>query len=385
MAPNALEAGWILVFPEIIGSVTALFFNGICVLLTLLACYFLRCQRPSGYRVLICAMAVLCVFGLAQMIEQVVFTAILLRLMRSAGVVEASAGEHIYTLIQHEVLVKSRWDSILSLINTFVVELYFIYRCYAVWSQSRYKGLVIGLPLLLLLFSTIFGITMSATIPILTKTDSLVAAFTLFATNFLLTALTAGRIWCARRNLQVIGGTTLVRRCNTAITMLLEPGVLYIFGFLVYALAICLGDPATTSKIAVLPALIGASKQVMNTIPALVIVRVSLARSVDTNSTAGDLKQASTGFYGTRSAFASGLSRVTLPASCAPSPRAASSNVLCLSSGPVISLTLPTGRDSRSDHDSDPVCFASAEGSCSSAVDCAPGPLSFSDPSRGQV
>ncbi|KAJ7818526.1 hypothetical protein B0H14DRAFT_3473760 [Mycena olivaceomarginata] len=338
MAPNALEAGWILVFPEIIGSVTALFFNGICVLLTLLACYFLRCQRPSGYRVLICAMAVLCVFGLAQMIEQVVFTAILLRLMRSAGVVEASAGEHIYTLIQHEVLVKSRWDSILSLINTFVVELYFIYRCYAVWSQSRYKGLVIGLPLLLLLFSTIFGITMSATIPILTKTDSLVAAFTLFATNFLLTALTAGRIWCARRNLQVIGGTTLVRRCNTAITMLCD-----LYSNLVYSTSsgfwsthwpYALGTPATTSKIAVLPALIGASKQVMNTIPALVIVRVSLARSVDTNSTAGDLKQASTGFYGTRSAFASGLSRVTLPASCAPSPRAASSNVLCLSSGP---------------------------------------------------
>ncbi|KAJ7816120.1 hypothetical protein B0H13DRAFT_2380593 [Mycena leptocephala] len=275
MASVAFESDWAAVLPQIIQSASSLFLN--------------------GRSVLICAMTVAFILGTLQMIYQVVFTAMLLKLLHSAGTVEtASAQQDIQASIVQILRIKSAWDGILILINNFAADSLFIYRCYVIWGKSGHQRQVIGPPLLLL-FSTIFGVTtlsLNISQPANSEIDSIIVVFvSLFTTNLLLTGLTAGRIWWTRHHLKVVGESKLVRRYNTAIAMLFESSALYLVLLLAFLLIQILGGPAAFDS----PALsfLGGARPLItlqNIIPALIIVRVSLARSVDTDSTAGDLK-----------------------------------------------------------------------------------------------
>jgi hypothetical protein len=67
-------------------------------------------------------MTVACILGTLQMIYQVVFTAMLLKLLHSAGTVEtASAQQDIQASIVQILRIKSAWDGILILINKYTV------------------------------------------------------------------------------------------------------------------------------------------------------------------------------------------------------------------------------------------------------------------------
>ncbi|KAJ7928137.1 hypothetical protein B0H13DRAFT_2551165 [Mycena leptocephala] len=274
----SLQTEWALVVTNIIESASSLFFNGICILLAMQASYFLKRRGSAGRGVLICAMMLACVFGIVQMIHQVVFTAMFVQLLHSAETVDAIGTlQDIQVAFQHLRQVKGPWHDIIILANNFAADGFFIYRCYVIWSGSPYKRRVIGVPLLLLLSTTIYGITIASLFlanvslaPFFLDTNIVVVSICLVMTNLLLTGLTAGRIWWTRRHLQVIGEPKLVHRYKTAIKMLFESSLLYF-------------SP-------VIALFIGASPQLMNIMPALVIVRVSLARSVDADPTAGNLK-----------------------------------------------------------------------------------------------
>ncbi|KAF8171902.1 hypothetical protein K438DRAFT_1851816, partial [Mycena galopus ATCC 62051] len=88
MTSTVFDDEWTMVLSEIIQSATSLFLNGICILLAVQACYFLRRRGSSGSGVLICAMILFCGLAIAQMIHQVVVTAMLLRLHHSAWTIE---------------------------------------------------------------------------------------------------------------------------------------------------------------------------------------------------------------------------------------------------------------------------------------------------------
>ncbi|KAJ7928135.1 hypothetical protein B0H13DRAFT_2311996 [Mycena leptocephala] len=126
----------------------------------------------------------------------------------------------------------------------------------------------------------------------------IVVSVGLAITNLLLTGLTAGRIWWTRRHLQVISEPKLVHRYKTAIKLLFESSLLYFVIFLVYLLIDILGSPATIES-PVVALFVGASPQLMNIVPALVIVRVSLARSVDADPTADSFKPLTSAFQKT--------------------------------------------------------------------------------------
>ncbi|KAJ7134856.1 hypothetical protein C8R44DRAFT_771648 [Mycena epipterygia] len=81
----------------------------------------------------------------------------------------------------------------------------------------------------------------------------------------------------------------LIQRYNTAITILLESSALYLMIIIIFVIAQAAGGIAALESPAI-SLLSAATGQVMNIIPALVIVRVSLARSVDVDPTAGNLK-----------------------------------------------------------------------------------------------
>jgi hypothetical protein len=67
-------------------------------------------------------MTVAFILGTSQMIYQVVFTAMLLKLLHSAGTVEtASAQQDVQASIVQILRIKSAWDGILILINKYTV------------------------------------------------------------------------------------------------------------------------------------------------------------------------------------------------------------------------------------------------------------------------
>ncbi|KAJ7689115.1 hypothetical protein B0H17DRAFT_1331864 [Mycena rosella] len=257
---------WAIVYPEIIQSASSLFLNGICVLLGV---YFLGRKGLSGRRVFVCAIVVLCILAIAQMIHQVVITALMLRAVSSpAGVQE------IQSTIQHLAQVKGVSGNFLILINNFGAD----------GLLSRYKRWVVSLPLILLLFTTIFG-CVTRTLPeeindFHSDIVNAVVGLGLIITNILLTGLTAGRIWWTRHTLRVLGQPKRLQRHNTAIAMLLESGALYFAVILTFLVAQLVGGSRAFES-AGLAVLCGASAQLMNIAPALIVVRVGLARCVD--------------------------------------------------------------------------------------------------------
>ncbi|KAJ6462005.1 hypothetical protein C8R47DRAFT_1158719 [Mycena vitilis] len=289
---------WAIVLSNLLMSASSLFFNGICIMLAVQACYFLMRRAFPGRNILICTTMAACTLGMVQMIHQVVFTARFLRLLQSAEADETLAQADVLASIQHLQQVKDVWDTVLLIINNTAADSLFIYRCYVIWRGFPQRRWVVGAPVFLLLFTTAFGTATTLFPP--TKgtlgpldvpyhqSDALVVILSVIATNALLTGLSAGRIWWTRHHLRVIGETKLVHRCNTAIAMLLESSALYliiVFAFLVSQIiggSTVFGSPE-------LSILCGASLQLMNIIPALIIVRVSLARCVDTDATAGRL------------------------------------------------------------------------------------------------
>jgi hypothetical protein len=91
---------------------------GICILLAMQACYFLTRRAASGRGVLICAMIVACSFAILQMSYQVVFTAMFVRLLRSAEIAETiSDWERLQGSFQHLSQVKGQWDNIIIILN----------------------------------------------------------------------------------------------------------------------------------------------------------------------------------------------------------------------------------------------------------------------------
>ncbi|KAF8132170.1 hypothetical protein K438DRAFT_829830 [Mycena galopus ATCC 62051] len=252
--------------------------TGICILLAIQAYYFLRRRGSSGCGVLICAMILFCGLAIAQMIHQVVVTAMLLRLHHSAWTIETvSERQRLQATFQRLSEVK---------------EHLFVYRCCVIWgdSEARYKRWVIFLSLLLVLFTTILGIV-TVLLSWNPTASFIVVELGMIAANLFLTGLTAGRIWRTRRRLRIIDKTELIHRHNTAITLLLESSALYFaLMFTFFVIEMCGGPQAALLESPAISVFTGASAQFMNILPALLIVRVCLARSIDVDPTAGDLK-----------------------------------------------------------------------------------------------
>ncbi|KAJ7451547.1 hypothetical protein FB451DRAFT_1283554 [Mycena latifolia] len=262
---------------------------GFSILLAVLALYFLSRRRTPGRRVFICAIIVMCVFGIAQMIHRVAITALMLRVYSS--VADRPADQKNQSFNQHLADIS---EDFLLLTNNFATDTLLTYRCYVIWGQSRYKRWVAGPPLILLIFTTIFGCVVTA----LTMSsgdlgvslfhnigNTVVVGLGMIITNLLLTGLTAGRIWWTRRHLRVIGQPTLLQRYDTAIAMLLESGALYFAVVIVFLVALLVGGSGVFEAPG-FAALSAATAQLGNIIPALIIVRVSLKRSVDVDPTA---------------------------------------------------------------------------------------------------
>ncbi|KAJ7625331.1 hypothetical protein DFH06DRAFT_1229172 [Mycena polygramma] len=303
MTSTSLADSWAIVLHNLHMSASVLFFNGICIMLAVQACYFLIGRVFPGRNILICTSITACALAIVQMIYQIVFTATFLRLLQSAEVGERiTAQEEILSSIRHLEGVKDIWDTVLLIITNATADGLLIYRCYGIWRGSVYRRWVTGALIFLLLLATAFGtatlafaLTVGALDPVAVffRRNAFVGNLVgMVATNTLLTGLSAGRIWWTRHHLRVIGEARLVHRSNTAIAMLLESSALYLIIVLTVILSLIIGGFTVFDSPAI-SVLRGASLQLMDIIPALIIVRASLARCVDTDPESLGLKAVS--------------------------------------------------------------------------------------------
>ncbi|KAF7350785.1 hypothetical protein MSAN_01639700 [Mycena sanguinolenta] len=152
-------------------------------------------------------------------------------------------------------------DSIYGVTNI-IADALVIYRCYIVWDRNIY---VIILPLLMLAVTSVFGVDI--------KLPANPYFSLSLATNVLVTALTAGRIWwiCRQCRLYSRFRTAQQRRCMSAIGIIVESGALYSGTVLAYLIL------GTIPKVSIVQEPIyEMMAQIMGIAPTLIIVRVGL-------------------------------------------------------------------------------------------------------------
>ncbi|KAJ6478200.1 hypothetical protein C8R45DRAFT_1006760 [Mycena sanguinolenta] len=151
-------------------------------------------------------------------------------------------------------------------LNNSIADGLVIYRCFVIWER---KWRVIIVPIIMLIISTIYGL------------DFTLSPYPFFgltlATNVLVTALTAGRIWWICRQSRAYLNTSEQRRYTSSVTILVESGVLYSVALLTYLIVISIPNLINTLGEPILQML----TQVMGIAPTLIIVRVGLGASVE--------------------------------------------------------------------------------------------------------
>ncbi|KAF8994031.1 hypothetical protein BDQ17DRAFT_1367415 [Cyathus striatus] len=110
--------------------------------------------------------------------------------------------------------------------NNFIADLLLLYRCYVVWNRRK---IAVLLSSLLLIADTVWGWVGEGT-PIFSLTARFAPVFywTVFATNVLMTAATAGRIyWLSRAVSPMLKYGGGIRRYQVATTILVESAIIY--------------------------------------------------------------------------------------------------------------------------------------------------------------
>ncbi|KAJ7890203.1 hypothetical protein B0H14DRAFT_3429265 [Mycena olivaceomarginata] len=248
----------------------ALFFNGICLLLFVWAIFFLQKTKSWTSRMFLGLSVILVLFALAQAALDVASPVIFLRLTQTVP-----DGSPEQAVLYHTYLRLFLTRAALTAVNNAIADCLFLYRCAAIWGSSPYYRLVIAVPAVLVLlpsvykpmgFWAIFGLTTNTPIPF---------SFAL-GTNFLLLALTAGRIWNKSRQVKIVLGIEAGHRYDRILEILSESSLLYVIVFLVYLIMSGAHPVSPITGIAW-----GALGQVVNIVPMMIMVRVGMIRSSD--------------------------------------------------------------------------------------------------------
>ncbi|KAJ7288085.1 hypothetical protein C8J57DRAFT_1494405 [Mycena rebaudengoi] len=287
------EAAWTLALSEVIKSGVALFFTGICILLAVIAVYFLRRRGAPGHHAFSCALGVMCLLAIGQTVLHIFSAVWVLRIAYSAA--HGKTADPVQRL-DYLVRVNDRIfpiENTLFWINNFVADSVFVR--FLSSNFIRFKIKIITVPVVLLLVTTVLGLVKAYSAG--TRTESIVspigAGFAI-VTNMVLTGLTAGRIWWTRRYLRIVDKTAFVKRYNTAATMIIESGAAYLFfAILVVIAASVLESSSSPINQWWCGSVSAACGQLMNFIPMLVIVRISLGHSVEVETADRELAQVS--------------------------------------------------------------------------------------------
>ncbi|KAJ7319347.1 hypothetical protein DFH08DRAFT_390918 [Mycena albidolilacea] len=160
-------------------------------------------------------------------------------------------------------------DNMIYVANSGIADGLFIYRCYIIWNRNIY---VVILPIIMLVITVVFGVDQALPLaPFFGIT---------LATTVLVAALTAGRIWWIGRQTRAHLKPDVQRRYSNSISVIVESGVIYSVGLLAYLI---LG--AIPSTLVAQDPTVDMLAQLVGIVPTLVIVRVGLGLSLQSEST----------------------------------------------------------------------------------------------------
>ncbi|KAJ7744103.1 hypothetical protein B0H16DRAFT_994150 [Mycena metata] len=252
-----------------------LLFYAIYLNFFVLGIWVLGRRKVAKREVLLVQMWVLTAFGTTQVVLCLVETATLLRIVEES--VEQGSSLNVLKLGSSSERLQTAQHFTFA-VNTLAAHCLFVYRCYVVWG-SQWKVAI--LPSLLAVGSFVSICAIPAprlgTSPpqAIQRVPYIVAA----ATNLILVALTAGRIWWIRSDaVYVCADSTVVNQYNTAIAMILESGVLH--GIIATLLAITYPLAHIYPKGLSFWAIQALAMHFINIAPCLVIVRVGFGHDI---------------------------------------------------------------------------------------------------------
>ncbi|KAJ7847508.1 hypothetical protein B0H14DRAFT_2770128 [Mycena olivaceomarginata] len=223
----------------------------ICLLLFVWAIFFLQKTKSWTSRMFLGLSVILMLFALAQAALDVASPVIFLRLTQTVP-----DGSPEQAVLYHTYLRLFLTRAALTAVNNAIADCLFLYRCAAIWVIAVPAVLV---PATLAMgFWAIFGLTTNTPIPF---------SFAL-GTNFLLLALTAGRIWNKSRQVKIVLGIEARHRYDRILEILSESSLLYVIVFLVYLIMSAAHPFSPITGIAW-----GALGQVVNIVPMMTMVR----------------------------------------------------------------------------------------------------------------
>ncbi|KAF7333335.1 hypothetical protein MVEN_02348800 [Mycena venus] len=266
---KAFDSSWNLLVIIASQTMASLFFYGVYVSLFLLSLYTLSRRKTAGAKLLITASCLMAIVGSTQMALDLAMTVEAARLHQEVVHTPVS-NEHglimLPLLMTLPVLGTAR--NLTMLMNNFITDLFFLYRCYVIWEFSKEP---IILPVLLMLSTLVMGILYCA--PRTGFRELRVPYILGAATNLVLTVSTAGRIlWIRCEASHVTLDNTFRSRYNRAIGVILESGALYCLT----VIFVLIGD---SLNIEIFHIGYGIGQQLLNIIPTFTLVYIGLTKS----------------------------------------------------------------------------------------------------------
>ncbi|KAJ6526724.1 hypothetical protein B0H19DRAFT_1196880 [Mycena capillaripes] len=246
----------------------ALFFNAICLLLFAFAVLSLVKMKTRASRVFLCLAVILVLFALSQAFLDVALAVIFSRMVENLLV--SGSKTEVLSLEQNWVHIGLASQALLA-INNAITDSLLLYRCALIWGSSHYTKVVIAIPSVLILSTLVVGFYGTFAI----ATNFWVPYALALFTNFVLLALTAGRIWRKGRQATVVLGIEAGQKYNKTLEIICESSLLYFVNVFIYMIA-----TTTQPFTAPLPNLAwGSMGQVVNIVPMMIMVRVGMRRN----------------------------------------------------------------------------------------------------------
>ncbi|KAF8184040.1 hypothetical protein K438DRAFT_1838137 [Mycena galopus ATCC 62051] len=174
-------------------------------------------------------------------------------------------------------------QGLVAVINNFVTDSFFSYRCYVIWGFQR-KMLL--LPSLFMVATLVAGIRAATSLDI---TDQQIVYGLGAATNLILTVLTVGRLMWIRRAASCVGlNNSFHIRCNRAINLMLESGAIYCIAAILTLVTVSVDD------LEVYVIELGFLSHLLNIIPTFSLVYVGLNTPADQDHPKGNPNASST-------------------------------------------------------------------------------------------
>ncbi|KAJ7679450.1 hypothetical protein DFH06DRAFT_1465526 [Mycena polygramma] len=278
----ATERDWPIIQARVAGICVQFFLYGILFVLSCIAAYLLYYWKGAGRRILATVTSLIALLATAQLVLQVPDIVLGLQIARLAIEGEGwSAPAAMEPIKVYDYIYMA--EDVLLVTNNIVTDGLFIYRCFVIWGRNPRVAV---LPSFILAATAAVGYLAAYedNVGAANYIDSRLPFVMSFATNIVLLALTAGRIWWIRRNACLVLEPAHTRKYNTALAIILESGAIYCLTILIYLISYTMtypkinNSPVTTIFSASIP-------QMMNIAPMLTIVRVGLGRSIGDSAT----------------------------------------------------------------------------------------------------